>query len=35
MVEARDLDGHGHWQATRESPIFPDGVKGPTIKKLS
>jgi DMSO/TMAO reductase YedYZ molybdopterin-dependent catalytic subunit len=35
IVEARALDGHGHWQATRESPIFPDGVKGPTIRKLS
>ncbi len=35
LVEARAQDGTGRWQADRESPIFPDGVKGPTIKKLS
>jgi hypothetical protein len=33
-VEARALDGHGRWQAVRESPLFPNGVAGPTIRKL-
>lgn len=35
FVEARALDGAGHWQAEREKPLFPDGVSGPTIKLLS
>lgn len=35
VVEARAADGTGAWQATSESPLFPDGVKGPTIKRLS
>ena len=34
VMEARAADGTGAWQATQESPLFPDGVKGPTIKKL-
>ncbi len=34
MVEARAMDGDGRWQAVREKPLFPDGVSGPTIKKL-
>jgi hypothetical protein len=32
-VEARALDGHGRWQAVQESPLFPNGVAGPTIRK--
>ena len=35
MVEARAMDGAGRWQAVEERPLFPDGVAGPTIKKLS
>lgn len=35
VIEARALDGTGAWQATAESPLFPDGVKGPTIKRLT
>ena len=35
QIQARALDSLGRWQADQESPIFPDGVKGPTIKKLS
>lgn len=35
IIEARAADGGGAWQATEESPLFPDGVKGPTIKKIS
>lgn len=34
VIEARAADGAGAWQATKESPLFPDGVKGPTIKRL-
>jgi DMSO/TMAO reductase YedYZ molybdopterin-dependent catalytic subunit len=35
VVEARALDGSGRWQAERETPLFPNGVAGPTIRKLS
>jgi DMSO/TMAO reductase YedYZ molybdopterin-dependent catalytic subunit len=35
IVEARALDGEGRWQAVKETPFFPDGVAGPTRKKLS
>jgi DMSO/TMAO reductase YedYZ molybdopterin-dependent catalytic subunit len=34
VVEARALDGQGRWQAETETPIFPDGVAGPAIKRL-
>lgn len=34
-MEARALDGEGKWQADTEHPLFPDGVSGPTIKKLA
>lgn len=34
IIEARALDGEGQWQATEERPIFPDGVAGPTVKRL-
>jgi DMSO/TMAO reductase YedYZ molybdopterin-dependent catalytic subunit len=33
-VEARAQDGMGGWQAAEEKPLFPDGVAGPTIRKL-
>lgn len=35
VVEARSLDGTGRWQAEKETPLFPNGVAGPTIRKLS
>jgi DMSO/TMAO reductase YedYZ molybdopterin-dependent catalytic subunit len=34
VLEARALDGAGQWQAVQERPLFPDGVSGPTVKKL-
>lgn len=34
FLEARAADGTGAWQATVESPLFPDGVKGPTLKRI-
>jgi DMSO/TMAO reductase YedYZ molybdopterin-dependent catalytic subunit len=34
-VEARAMDGGGRWQETVESPLFPDGVKGPTIRRIT
>ena len=35
QVEAQALDGTGRWQETSEGPLFPDGVTGPTIRRLS
>lgn len=35
FVQSRAQDGGGHWQADVEKPLFPDGVAGPTIKRLS
>lgn len=34
-VEARAMDGAGRWQAGSESPLFPDGVQGPAIRKVT
>ncbi|HBY63328.1 MAG TPA: hypothetical protein DEH78_26190 [Solibacterales bacterium] len=34
LIEARAMDGSGRWQATEEGPLFPDGVKGPTFRKI-
>lgn len=34
FVQARARDARGRWQADEESPLFPDGVKGPTIRSL-
>lgn len=34
-IEARAMDGDGAWQAERETPLFPNGVAGPTVRKLS
>lgn len=33
-IEARAQDGLGNWQATEESPLFPSGVSGPTIRRI-
>ncbi len=35
FVEVRALDGEGKWQSTVEKPLFPDGVSGPTMKRLA
>ena len=35
VIEARALAGDGRWQAVEETPLFPNGVAGPTLKKLS
>jgi len=35
FVQARAQDGEGRWQAEKEKPLFPDGVAGPTIKRVS
>ena len=32
-IQARAMDATGAWQADRETPLFPDGVQGPTIRK--
>jgi DMSO/TMAO reductase YedYZ molybdopterin-dependent catalytic subunit len=34
LLEARAMDGQGNWQATIEKPLFPDGVSGPTLKRI-
>jgi DMSO/TMAO reductase YedYZ molybdopterin-dependent catalytic subunit len=35
VIEARALARDGRWQAVKETPLFPNGVAGPTIKKLT
>ena len=35
LIEARAQDGRGEWQSAVEGPLFPDGVKGPTVKRLT
>lgn len=35
QVQARAMDGDGRWQAEEEIPMFPGGVAGPTVRKLS
>ncbi len=35
FVQARAMDGEGRWQAEKEKPLFPDGVAGPTIKRIA
>ncbi len=35
QVEARAQDGTGAWQESRESPLFPSGIQGPTVKRLA
>lgn len=34
FLEARIQDASGRWQASTEKPLFPDGVSGPTIKRI-
>ncbi len=34
-VEVRAQDGTGRWQLAQEKPQFPDGVAGPTIRRLT
>lgn len=34
LIEARALDGGGDWQAAEEGPLFPSGVRGPTLRRL-
>jgi len=33
-LEARAMDGSGRWQEAEEGPLFPDGVKGPTVRRI-
>lgn len=35
QLEARAMDGAGRWQESEAGPLFPDGVKGPTIRRLT
>jgi DMSO/TMAO reductase YedYZ molybdopterin-dependent catalytic subunit len=34
-VEAQAQDGQGNWQAGQETPLFPNGVAGPTVRRVS
>ncbi|MBY0505019.1 MAG: molybdopterin-dependent oxidoreductase [Bryobacteraceae bacterium] len=34
LVEVRAQDGQGRWQLPQEKPQFPDGVAGPTIRRI-
>jgi DMSO/TMAO reductase YedYZ molybdopterin-dependent catalytic subunit len=34
QIESRAMDGGGHWQESQEGPLFPDGVTGPTVRRL-
>jgi DMSO/TMAO reductase YedYZ molybdopterin-dependent catalytic subunit len=34
-AEARAQDSTGAWQATEETKLFPSGVAGPTVRKIS
>ncbi len=35
VVEAQAQDGLGNWQARQETPLFPNGVAGPTVRRVS
>jgi DMSO/TMAO reductase YedYZ molybdopterin-dependent catalytic subunit len=35
QVQARAMDGTGAWQRDAETPLFPDGVQGPTLRSVS
>jgi DMSO/TMAO reductase YedYZ molybdopterin-dependent catalytic subunit len=35
QAEARAQDATGAWQATEETKLFPSGVAGPTVRKIS
>jgi hypothetical protein len=34
-IAARALDGTGNWQDSKEGPLFPDGIRGPTVRRLT
>jgi phytoene synthase len=34
QIEARAMDGSGHWQEAQEGPLFPNGVTGPTVRRI-
>jgi len=34
FVEVRAQDGAGAWQSAVERPLFPDGMAGPTLKRI-
>jgi DMSO/TMAO reductase YedYZ molybdopterin-dependent catalytic subunit len=34
LIESRAQDGSGRWQATEETPLFPNGVQGPTRRPV-
>ena len=34
QIEARAQDSQGRWQESSEGPLFPDGVTGPTVRRL-
>lgn len=34
QVESRAQDGEGRWQSSTATPLFPDGMQGPTIKEI-
>lgn len=35
VIEVQAQDGQGNWQAQFESPLFPNGVDGPTVRRVS
>lgn len=35
FLEARSMDGTGQWQSEVERPLFPDGMSGPTRRRIS
>ena len=35
LIEARAQDGLGAWQSSVETPLFPNGVDGPSIRSVS
>ncbi len=34
LLESRARDESGAWQSTIEKPLFPDGVSGPTLRRI-
>ncbi len=35
VIEARAQDGLGAWQSSAETPLFPNGVDGPSLRSVS
>ncbi len=35
VLQARAQDGAGRWQSEKETPLFPNGVDGPTVRSVS